>query len=227
MSAEYLIFNIIVAAGPVYLTFTRGANFAEKAPKALAALALMAAVFVPWDILVTGRHWWFNDAYTLGFHIAGLPLGEWLFFLTVPYACIFTWEMFFAAKNDVPGKPFLRGVQMALPLLVPFGGWVFSTGLEYTGLALISLGLTALLDIVLRTHIFQRATAYLFTLMVAGLILIFNGYLTARPVVLYGEEYQLGFRIITIPVEDFIYGFALLLGGVVLYQRFMGRVQHG
>jgi lycopene cyclase domain-containing protein len=40
--------------------------------------------------------------------------------------------------------------------------------------------------------------------------LVFNGFLTARPVVLYGEAFQLGLRIYTIPVEDFLYGFGLM-----------------
>src|SRR5690606_5741318 len=49
---------------------------------------------------------------------------------------------------------------------------------------------------------------------------IFNGYLTARPVVLYGRPYQIGRRIGSIPVEDFIYGLALVTFTLVIYENF-------
>jgi lycopene cyclase domain-containing protein len=57
-------------------------------------------------------------------------------------------------------------------------------------------------------------------------MLVFNGYLTWRPVVLYGEAYQLGLRIYTIPIEDFGYGYALILLCRILYE-FLKRRQHG
>jgi hypothetical protein len=37
-------------------------------------------------------------------------------------------------------------------------------------------------------------------------------------VVLYGEAYQLGWRVITIPVEDFGYGFSLIFLCTVIYE---------
>ena len=55
--------------------------------------------------------------------------------------------------------------------------------------------------------------------IVTGLILVFNGYLTARPIVLYGEAYQSGYRILTIPIEDFGYGFTLMLFNTLLYEK--------
>ena len=57
-------------------------------------------------------------------------------------------------------------------------------------------------------------------------MLIFNGYLTWRPVVLYSEAYQLNIRIFTIPIEDFGYGYALILLCTILYEYF-NRRQHG
>ena len=64
-----------------------------------------------------------------------------------------------------------------------------------------------------------RPKTYLYLVVVWSLILVFNGYLTARPVVLYGEAYQIGYRILKIPVEDFGYGFTLMLFNVMLYEK--------
>ena len=40
------------------------------------------------------RHLGFNDAHLSGLGLWGLPLEEWLFFITIPYACVFTYACF-------------------------------------------------------------------------------------------------------------------------------------
>ena len=75
------------------------------------------------------------------------------------------------------------------------------------------------LDHQLRTNLFARTQTYIYIIVIATLILLFNGYLTARPVVLYGEAYQTGVRIFTIPIEDFGYGFSLILLNTIFYEK--------
>jgi lycopene cyclase domain-containing protein len=48
---------------------------------------------------------------------------------------------------------------------------------------------------------------------------IVNGFLTALPVVIYDNTQNLGIRIGSIPVEDFIYSAILLLMNIALYER--------
>ena len=172
--------------------------------------------YIIWDVCVTGSHWWFNKTYTLDFRLLGLPIEEWLFFITVPFGCLLVWETLPAPKLSTPLRS-LRYVRTVLYATVPIGIIVFSTGKQYTGLVLCCLGLVGLADTLLRTHLLLRPKTYLYLAIVAGLILVFNGYLTARPVVLYGEAYQSGYRILTIPLEDFGYGFTLTLFNAILY----------
>jgi len=224
MKSEYLIFNLIVFSGPFALSFDKKVHFYRKWKQAFIAIAIPLVPFVIWDALVTYRHWWFNPNYTLDTRIANLPLGEWLFFITVPYACIFTWEVFccYGIGNERlrwNPAPFL------LILFIP-GIWLFAIGKEYTGLVLIALTLVTMLDRKLATAIWQKKRVVLFLALCTVFMLIFNGYLTARPVVLYGIEYQLDFRIITIPIEDFGYGFALLLSNIILFEK-LKEVRHG
>ena len=47
-------------------------------------------------------------------------------------------------------------------------------------------------DTLLGVDLLLKPKTYFYLGIIAGLILVFNGYLTARPVVLYGETYQIG-----------------------------------
>ena len=174
--------------------------------------------FVIWDILVTGSHWWFNEAYTLDFRFLGLPIGEWLFFITVPFGCLLVWETLPHARLSTSLRP-LRHIRTVLYAALPIGIWVFSTGVQYTGLVLCCFGLVGLADTFLKTDLLGQPKTYLYLGIVSILILVFNGYLTARPVVLYGEAFQSGYRILTIPIEDFGYGFTLMLFNAMLYEK--------
>jgi lycopene cyclase domain-containing protein len=64
---------------------------------------------------------------------------------------------------------------------------------------------------------------YLYLLLVLMFTLIFNGYLTWRPVVTYSVQYQLDFRIFTIPIEDFVYGTALIFMNTSIYQKIINK----
>lgn len=92
---------------------------------------------------------------------------------------------------------------------------------EYTLLATLAALLTVAVDLrLLRTGILTRGAFWIFLAVMYGFKTIINGYLTARPIVLYGDEFYLGVRLLTIPVEDYIYGFSLITLSVVLWEHF-------
>jgi lycopene cyclase domain-containing protein len=218
MKYEYLLFNLIVIAGPVGLQFNHQIRHISQWRLKLLTNGIVLIPYIIWDILVTGEHWWFNEVYTLDFRLLGLPIGEWFFFITAPYGCLLVWETLSDAKL-LTRLRHLRHVRTILYAALPIGVWVFSTGKEYTGLVLFCVGLVGLTDTLLRTELFMQLKTYIYLGIVFGLIMIFNGYLTARPMVLYGEAYQMGYRIMTIPVEDFEYGFTLMLFNAMLYEK--------
>ncbi|UCE07213.1 MAG: lycopene cyclase domain-containing protein [bacterium] len=225
MNSEYLIFNLIVIIGPLPLSFDRKVHFVDKWNNVFKAIVISLAAFVMWDSIVTGRHWWFNDQFTLGLQILGLPIEEWLFFITIPYASLFTWEVFvtYFRNREMKGLQIIRSI---LFFGIPVGIGLFFWGKEYTGLVFIALGLVVLLDWKLKTKMFIQLRTIQYMTISTLAMLIFNGYLTWRPVVLYGETYQWGIRIFTIPIEDFGYGYALILLCTILYEYFKRR-QHG
>ena len=58
-------------------------------------LTILAAglPFLVWDLWATSEgHWWFDEAQTLPYRVAGLPLEEIAFFVVIPLVTILTYE---------------------------------------------------------------------------------------------------------------------------------------
>lgn len=87
---------------------------------------------------------------------------------------------------------------------------------EYTLFSIISVFLAVILDIVLKTKLTINKKFWVFWAVMFVLLFIVNGYLTWRPIVLYGETFYLGIRLFTIPVEDFLFGFSLITSNIII-----------
>lgn len=79
----------------------------------------------------------------------------------------------------------------------------------YTFLSIAAAILAITTDIVLKTKLLQQSRYYFFLGVIFMFKLFVNGYLTAH-IVNYNARHILGWRLLSIPLEDFIYGFALI-----------------
>ncbi len=84
--------------------------------------------------------------------------------------------------------------------------------MSYTAAAVVGLLCALALDlVVLRTRLVRRRVFWLTYPIVLMFQLIFNGILTSRGVVRYDPAAILGVRVASAPVEDLLFGFALVL----------------
>lgn len=95
--------------------------------------------------------------------------------------------------------------------------------MEYTYLSVLCAVVMVLIDVRSGTRLLQRPIFRVFLLVMLVFMTIVNGYLTARPIVEYGEKFQLGFRIGTIPIEDYFFGFSMILLTVIAWEKFKGN----
>jgi len=65
-----------------------------KSPRALLySIGAVVVIYGLWDVFATWRgHWHFDPSGVWGIQIINLPLEEWLFFVVIPFCCLFTWE---------------------------------------------------------------------------------------------------------------------------------------
>lgn len=84
--------------------------------------------------------------------------------------------------------------------------------MTYTQLALVGVGGTVALDVfVLRTRLVLRRAFWVAYAIVVFFQLLTNGWLTARDIVTYAPTTIVGLRVAFAPVEDLLFGFALVV----------------
>ncbi len=225
MDKLYLYLNIFTISLPLLLSFDKKVAFYKSWKYLFPAIGIMAAVFIGWDAIFTHFNIWsFNDTYLTGPRLLGLPIEEWMFFITVPYACVFIYACLLAYLKTDPlahfHRPFLVVSSMVLLIAAAMNYSKIYTSITFTATALLVL-----------YNVYKKQSwlsmfllSYFITLIPFVLV---NGLLTGSyiedQVVWYNPEHILNIRIFTIPVEDTIYNLFMLLMTVQLFEWFRGR----
>ena len=185
------------------------------------SIGLPAIIFILWDMAFTKMGvWGFNQQYITGIEIYNLPLEEVLFFICIPYACLFTYFAFgiLVRKNIfstiAPTTTYILILALLITGFMFFNRW-------YTAVTFLSLAIFLIfLKFILKPDYLGR---FYFTFLVVLIpFFIINGILTGsfilEEVVWYNNQENVGVRMGSIPVEDTFYGMFLLLMNVVLYE---------
>ena len=97
------------------------------------------------------------------------------------------------------------------------------TGLGYSLPAVIAVVVVGVLELtVLRTGLFRRPAYWISMVIVLGFQVPVDGWLTklSAPIVVYDERHTLGLRFPwDIPVEDFLFGWALVTAVLLLWVK--------
>jgi lycopene cyclase domain-containing protein len=95
----------------------------------------------------------------------------------------------------------------------------------YTAAALLGLTGAVLLDLaVLRTRLVANRVFWATYPILFMFQLLFNGFLTGRGVVRYADDAIVGVRLASAPIEDFAFGFALVLTSLSCWIWWEGRL---
>ena len=227
----YWLIDLLAVSVPFLFSFHRRLQFHKTWYALRPALLITAAVFILWDILFTGwQVWGFNPDYLQGFYIAGLPVEELFFFIAIPYACVFT----YASLNRLIHRDLFAGssrfITAGLIGVLGLAGAANITEL-YTSVTFLATACFLIFHFhfLKSPYLGRFYLAYLVVFL--GPFLLVNGVLTGsfvrQPVVWYDNSENLGIRFLTIPVEDFVYGFLLFLMNVTFYEGILARRNTG
>jgi lycopene cyclase domain-containing protein len=187
------------------------------------ASLLVAVFFIVWDVWFTKIGvWWFNDRYLIGSRLFGLPIEELMFFICIPFSCIFTYfclDKFFKLdwNPDFERIFVIISITVLLCLSVYFEQRIYPFVTFFT----TAISLFVLYFILKVKWIGKASLIYL--ILMPGFLAV-NGILTGSgldsPIVNYNPEYIIGIRIFTIPIEDTVYGYEMILWNLYFFQKF-------
>jgi len=219
-----LYFWIILGtiAGPLALSFDQKVAFYKQFTRVFIAVISVGIPFLIWDALFTSLGiWGFTPKYLSKIYLGNLPIEECLFFLVVPFACVFIYEVLKAYFPNFKGHKLAHFFAFTLTL----SGFIFGImNIQnwYTASAcLIAAFLTIKLYFIdrltwYRNFVFMYLVALVPFVIVNGIL---TGAVTENPVVWYSEEHIMGIRIITIPFEDLYYNYCMLLPIIAIFEK--------
>ncbi|MBO6574353.1 MAG: lycopene cyclase domain-containing protein [Rhodothermales bacterium] len=238
MSWLYLALNAAVISIPLAFSWHGELRFVDRWRAFFPACLLVLLFFIAWDIpFAAWGVWGFDDRYLLGPRIAGLPLEEWLFFLCIPYACVFTYHCLARLSVQWVGDGLARGLTagvgfLALVLAIIYWGRLYTTT-------------TCVLVALFAGWMVWKRPPWIPGFWTAYLVLLVpfvgtNGVLTGvrfwqyplintQPqavvdhVVWYDNAQNLAVRFLSIPLDDFLYAFLLIGLNVALLEYFSSR----
>ncbi len=198
-----------------------GNPFYKKWKSIAIAILLPGILFLSWDNLFTYWGVWnFNPRYVIGVYWFHLPIEEVVWFICIPYACLFSYE----AANHYIAKDIIGNKQKMISLLLVISLSliaVFNLARVYTSVTFIGLALFIIfVQWIWKPPFLGRF--YLAFLFILVPFFIVNGILTGtgleEAIVRYDNSENLSIRMGTIPVEDTFYGMLLLMMNVSLYE---------
>ena len=222
----YLLVDLGVVAIPFALSFHRPLRFYRNWYALWPAILTTAGLFIAWDILFARWGvWGFDARYHIGLYCLGLPLEEWLFFICIPYACLFVYQYVRERVERDRLSSWTTAVTWALAASLA-GIALWHSDRIYTT---VTCGATALF---LLQHLRRCGSTYLnwfyptcAILLVPFLLVdgVLTGSFTEGKPVWYDDSENLAVRVFTIPVEDSVYGLLLMLVNVTLYETIKAR----
>lgn len=226
MKSLYLLVDFFTILVPFVFSFHPKIQFYKTWKQFFLASVIVAVVFIIWDSIFTYLGVWsFNPRYVTGIYFLKLPLEEILFFICIPFSCVFTFfclDKFYNLQwSDKAEKNFV----LVFFIVLGTTGLIFG-GRLYTSVTFITAAFVAVfLKFIFRVKWLGKAISVYAILLVPFLIV--NGILTGsgleQPVVIYNKTEIINIRLFTIPVEDVFYGLELFLLNLALYKYFIKR----
>ncbi len=224
----YLIVLLSVISVPLALSFEKNLRLYKRWKFLLPAIFISMLFFIIWDIIFTHLGYWvFNPIYNSGINLFKLPLEEYFFFISIPYACAFT---FYAIKFHFPNyNTGINGTRIISALLIIIAIAIALSNRQhvYTFVNFIVMAMVLLVSSFAAKQVLKYYLAIFPIIIIPFVIVssILTGTGIEQEVYKFKPEVITGIRILTIPIEDMFYAFSLILMVLVFTHIFENKLK--
>lgn len=221
-SYTYLIINFLTIIICFVYSFDRRIRFDRYFKEFIIASVVVAIPFIIWDALFTAKGvWWFNTDYTIGLTLFNLPLEECLFFICIPFSCVFTYYCLTKFFNLSWVNGFNNIIVFITIIVCAVIALIFSDR-TYTFVTAVLTVATMLYMHFIDKQEWIGEASLVYTILMAGFLPV-NGVLTGTglesPIVNYNSAEFMNLRIGTIPIEDAVYGYIMILWNLYVFKK--------
>lgn len=219
----YLWIDLLSISVPFLVSFHPRIKLYKRWKYLFLALIITLVPFIVWDVYFTVQGYWgFNEVYLSGLYLLHLPIEEWLFFICIPYACIFTHISILEINPNLRLSAKMTNTISYLLLILFSLVLIFNLDKAYTAIDMIFA--IIVLSFALKFNPYLLRSFFITFLFMLIPFFIVNGILTGSgitdQVVWYNDAENLGLRMLTIPVEDTAYAFSMILMNLLLFFKF-------
>lgn len=235
----YLLVNIGCISIPFLFSFYPKLKFYKNWSALFAGTIVMMTFFIPWDMYFTSIGvWGFNQQYLSGIFLFNLPIEEWMFFICIPYACLFTYNCIKYFTKNIELSSFFKNILWLIAIVCLVVAFL-NFDKKYTFTTHLLTGLYILYHLIIKKSTYLREFMLTFFILLFPFI-ISNGILTGvyfweypfiftdvneitEKIVWYNSAENLQIRIFTMPIEDLSYGLTMLLLVTSVYEWVLSK----
>lgn len=223
MRYTYLLVDFLAVLIPFLFSFHPKIRFNRSFTAFVKSNVIVSLIFIVWDIIFTRLNVWnFNPDYIIGFYLFNLPVEEILFFIFIPFSCTFTYYCLTRFYTFNIRTLYINVIFTAIVVVLLYFGFLNIARL-YTGIAFYSTIIVGILIYYLKGAQWLGRFLIVYSVLLLPFLVV-NGILTGTgidaPVVRYNSAEIINFRILTIPIEDFVYGMELLILNIFFFDKF-------
>ena len=228
----YFYLLLFTLSFPLAASWDKRFKYADNFKYLFPAIFITGVFFIIWDIIFTKNGvWGFSDIHASNLKIFYLPVEEWLFFIIIPFSCVFIYESVKYFHDVKKYNSIARYIFLITGILLIIVGSLNSSR-DYTFWNFIFCGIFLIYSGYKERN--YHANFFVSFLYVQIPFFLINGILTdgnfdfdytTDPVVWYNNNENLSIRMITIPFEDIFYNLLLLMMNVTFYEKFKSKTK--
>lgn len=218
----YLIFALIYFSAGLLVWKGKKVKFAKYLDAYFYSSFIVGLIFIYFNRnMLTNNGWFYNDQFLAGISLMNLPLEEILFLISFFFTASITFEIirisFPERKIILPKRPLII---LALFFMLPA---VIHMNKSYTFAVTILTSLSIMVATFLFNEQHLKRSFWISVVAFYPILIAADLFKCGLPIVQYNADAIIGSKVLSVPIENFLYSFVMVFLYFTLYSYFRGK----